>query len=212
MLFTYAGRKRLLDLVLASTLLILALPAMAVVAVAVRASSPGPALFVQARSGQGGRPIHVIKFRTMCVTTRPQAGRETQPDDPRITPVGAWLRHTGLDELPQLVNVLRGDMSLVGPRPLLKWENDACDARQSRRLDVLPGITGLSQVNGRNRIEWAARVEWDLEYVRRASLWLDLKILVRTVGVVLFGQNAYRASPPKPAGQSPAAAVEADLA
>jgi hypothetical protein len=118
-------------------------------------------------------------------------GNETQPCDPRITRVGGWLRATGLDELPQLLNVLRGEMSVVGPRPLLQWEIDRCQPRQRHRLLTEPGLTGLSQVNGRNRIDWDQRIEWDLAYLRSASLRSDLTILCRTVRIVATAADAY---------------------
>jgi lipopolysaccharide/colanic/teichoic acid biosynthesis glycosyltransferase len=127
----------------------------------------------------------------MQVGTRPVVGDETHAGDPQITGIGAFLRRTGLDELPQLINVLKGEMSLVGPRPLLQWENERCDPRQATRLLVKPGLTGLAQVNGRNRIPWAERMEWDALYVEQASLRLDLRIMLKTIGIVLGGRDAY---------------------
>lgn len=187
--------KRALDFVGSLLGLVVLIPIMALIALAIRLGSRGPILFVQERSGRNGKPFRVVKFRTMAPPLGPIADEEANADDPRITAIGGFLRRTGLDELPQLINVLRGEMSLVGPRPLLAWENALCDARQSRRLLVRPGITGLSQVNGRNAIPWTDRIEWDVVYVERPGMILDLKILLLTIPTVLFGRNAYAATP-----------------
>lgn len=183
--------KRLLDLVGAGIGLIFLAPAMLLIALAIRLGSRGPIFFCQERSGRHGKRFRVYKFRTMIPSNAPAINREAAVDDPRITRIGQILRRTGLDELPQLLNVLRGEMSLVGPRPLLAWENELCDARQIRRLEVVPGLTGLSQVRGRNAIPWADRVEWDVRYVESRSMRLDFLILVQTLPTVLFGRNAY---------------------
>ncbi len=183
--------KRTIDVLGAVTGLVLLSPVFALVTAAVKLTSRGPVFFVQTRTGRRGQPFPMLKFRTMTTETRVVVGTETLEDDPRITPIGRWLRKTGLDELPQLINVLRGEMSLVGPRPLLQWENDMCNAREARRLEVKPGITGLSQINGRNAIPWHARVEWDVRYVEQASIRLDLLILLQTIRVVLWRCDAY---------------------
>jgi lipopolysaccharide/colanic/teichoic acid biosynthesis glycosyltransferase len=183
--------KRLFDLSLAGVLLIVLAPMLIGVAAVVRISSGAPVLFFQSRSGLRGRPFRVVKFRTMTTDTVARVGCETRADDPHITKVGRWLRATGIDELPQLFNVLAGQMSIVGPRPLLAWENEQCDARQAKRLLVRPGLTGLAQVNGRNSIPWDERIEWDVRYVERGSFWMDLAICARTIPVALLGQNAY---------------------
>ncbi|HEX8339716.1 MAG TPA: sugar transferase [Tepidisphaeraceae bacterium] len=188
----------MIDLVGAACGLCAAAPLIAVAAVAIKLDSPGPVFYTQLRSGRHGQLFRVIKLRTMRVGTRPVVGAETRADDPRITRVGAFLRRTGLDELPQLICVLRGDMSLVGPRPLLAWENEQCDARQATRLHVRPGLTGLAQVNGRNRIDPADRLEWDARYVETMNLRLDLWIVLRTVTVVLGGRDAYHDPPLAP--------------
>jgi lipopolysaccharide/colanic/teichoic acid biosynthesis glycosyltransferase len=187
--------KRVIDLFVAGSAVAVLLPLIVGVAAAVRMSGPGPVLFVQTRSGLNGRPFRVYKFRTMSPVGTVRAEREVREVDPRITPVGRLLRRTGLDELPQLLNVLRGEMSVVGPRPLVPWENDLCDARERTRLDMKPGMTGLSLVNGRNRIPWHQRVAWDVTYVETASLTLDLQICLRTVMVILTGRDAYLAAP-----------------
>jgi lipopolysaccharide/colanic/teichoic acid biosynthesis glycosyltransferase len=203
--------KRALDIVGSAVGLCLSLPVVAAAAIVIKLDSPGPVFFVQTRSGQHGVGFSLYKLRTMAVGTRPVEGTETEADDPRITRAGAFLRRTGLDELPQLVCVLRGDMSLVGPRPLLQWENDRCDPRQATRLRVRPGLTGLAQVCGRNRIGWAERMELDARYVETMSLRQDLWILLKTLGIVLGGRDAYRdasaapsraeaGTPPRPAG------------
>ncbi len=188
--------KRLTDIVGAVIALLVAFPLMVAIALSIKLTSTGPVLYRQSRTGLRGIPFVILKFRTMTTETVVEAGRETLSTDPRITTVGRWLRCFALDELPQLVNVLVGDMSLVGPRPLLEWENDLCDARQAQRLSVRPGLTGLSQVNGRNSIPWSDRVAWDVKYVEQASLRLDLLILLKTLPVALRGENAYRDQEP----------------
>jgi sugar transferase EpsL len=155
-------------------------------AVAIKLSGPGPIFFRQERSGLAGRPFRVWKFRTM-EDVPPGSG--PFPDAERITPVGRWLRRLSLDELPQLVNVARGEMSMIGPRPTLLYQVERYTPRQRGRLAVRPGVTGLAQVRGRNAIGWAERIEIDLEYVRRQSPWLDLKIMAWTVGAVLRGSG-----------------------
>jgi len=195
--------KRILDLVGASILLILTSPLMLGVAILIRRTSVGPVIFSQNRSGLHGRVFRMYKFRTM-VTNAEQARAELEDrnemtgpvfkvqNDPRVTPVGYWLRRLSLDELPQLWNVVRGEMSLVGPRPLPDYETaNFGDISQRRRMSVRPGLTCLWQVRGRNTItDFKDWVRLDLEYIDRWSLWLDLKILLRTVPVVLFGWGA----------------------
>lgn len=176
--------KRILDLVLTVPALILASPLMACIAVAIKLDSPGPILFRQERLGQNGNVFTMLKFRSMVVG----AGNgmvQNSRRDPRVTRVGAFLRKWSLDELPQLYNVLKGDMSLVGPRPdrVFRWPEYAEFERI--RLRVRPGITGWSQVNGRNMISWEERYKLDAEYVQNWSLRLDLAILIRTMATVL---------------------------
>jgi lipopolysaccharide/colanic/teichoic acid biosynthesis glycosyltransferase len=177
----YAG-KRALDLALLAIAAVPVALVAGVCAVAVRLSGPGPILFRQERIGLDGEPFVPFKFRTMIDGPNPLF-----PDDSRITPVGRILRRTSLDELPQLLNVLRGEMSVVGPRPALRYQVDRYDARQRGRLAVRPGMTGLAQVNGRNALLWAERIEWDLAYIERMSPRLDLRIIARTVAVVGSG-------------------------
>ena len=175
--------KRALDIVVASTLLVVTAPLLALIAVAVRLESGSPVLFRQARSGRGGRPFTLVKFRTMRAAEGDQQG--PAHDAARLTRFGRFLRETSLDELPTLVNVLRGEMSLVGPRPLPVSYLHRYDDVQARRLEVVPGITGWAQVNGRNTLRWDDKLALDVWYVDHASLDLDLRILARTVMMVL---------------------------
>ena len=165
----YRLAKRAFDVTVAATVLVVASPVMAATAVAIRLAMGRPVLFRQERPGLGAQPFTILKFRTM----REGAGSDAQ----RLTRLGRVVRSTSLDELPQLVNVLRGEMSLVGPRPLLPHYLPLYSARQARRHDVLPGITGLAQINGRNELPWAERLELDVQYVERCSLRFDLEIL-----------------------------------
>ncbi|HVS40200.1 MAG TPA: sugar transferase [Gemmataceae bacterium] len=194
--------KRCLDVVGAAAGLAIAAPLLGVIAAAVRLSSPGPVFFRQWRSGRGGKPFKMIKFRSMIpdaeAKRRELASRNEQDgpafkmkNDPRVTTLGRFLRKTSLDELPQLWNVLRGDMSLVGPRPLPLAETAACEAWQRRRLDVTPGLTCIWQVRGRGRVAFADWVRMDMEYIRKHSPWQDLKLLLLTVPAVLLRRGAH---------------------
>mgnify|MGYP002780768541 FL=1 len=185
--------KRLFDLAVALPLAVALTPAMAAIAWWVRRDSPGPAIYRQERIGFAGRPFTMLKFRTMVVgAERIGAGIAVSDGDDRITRAGRALRRLSLDELPQLWNVVRGDMSLVGPRPTVAFQVAAYDARQRGRLRARPGLTGLAQVRGRAGIPWSERIEIDLEYVARQSLRLDLAILARTVVVVLRRRGTYK--------------------
>lgn len=195
--------KRLIDLIAALVLLVLTSPLWLYLAVRIRLDSPGPALFRQIRIGRDGRPYTIFKFRTMVQDAeaifkpapRPDEDLENfvyqSEDDPRITRVGKLLRKTSLDELPQLLNVLNGEMSLVGPRPEVPEIVKLYTPEQWQRLRVLPGITGLAQISGRSELTFGETMAYDLEYVRNWSLGLDLKILWRTVFVVFAGKGAY---------------------
>lgn len=174
--------KRLLDLTIAVPALLVSLPVQAAVAVAVAMRLGRPILFRQIRPGREGRPFQILKFRSMRQTD-PRVG--LVDDESRLTRFGRALRSSSLDELPALWNVVRGDMSLVGPRPLLMQYLDRYTAEQSRRHDVPPGLTGLAQVAGRNALTWEERLSLDVEYVANRSLGLDLKILAATAGLVL---------------------------
>ncbi len=181
--------KRILDLVGASAALVLLAPLLALAAAAIGISGQGPVLFRQQRIGRGGRPFTILKLRTL------------PPGGGPPSPLGRLLRRSSLDELPQLWNVLRGEMSLVGPRPQLACHLPGDPGVRRRRHRCLPGITGLAQVRGRNLLPWARRFEFDLEYVERRSLLLDLWILLLTVPVVLSQAGA--SADPRPAAPDP---------
>ncbi len=205
----YSARQ-LIEAMAALILLVLLLPLMAVIAIAVKLSSPGPVLFRQERLGFRRQPFQIIKFRTMVVNNddsihrdyvRRQFLEEVPPDggepglyklahDPRITRVGAFLRRTSLDELPQLWNVVRGELSFVGPRPVLAWEAELFPQEANRRFDVRPGITGLWQVSGRSRVDFRTALTLDVRYVETKSLRLDLWILLKTIRVVFDRSSA----------------------
>jgi lipopolysaccharide/colanic/teichoic acid biosynthesis glycosyltransferase len=179
--------KRAVDVVGAAILLVVLSPIFAGIAVAVRARMGRPVLFRQVRPGRNGRPFTIVKFRTMT-DGRDNTGAPL-PDAERLTRLGRWLRRTSLDELPELLNVLAGDMSLVGPRPLLLEYLALYSPEQARRHDVRPGITGWSQVNGRNALTWEEKFAYDVWYVDHRSLRLDADILQRTVQQVLSGHG-----------------------
>lgn len=200
---TYENAKRALDIALALCLLIVGLPLWLLIAGLVKLDSPGPVFYSAVVHGRGCRPFRYYKFRTMwagastacheALTAQYVQGihsRCKRPDDPRVTRVGRLLRIWSLDEIPQLVNVLRGDMSLVGPRPPLMYEFRHYDARAKRRLAVRPGITGLQQVTSRGRASFRRLVAIDLLYIRRRSLALDLAILLRTIPAVMSRRGA----------------------
>jgi lipopolysaccharide/colanic/teichoic acid biosynthesis glycosyltransferase len=176
-----AVARRLRDLVGAAVALGLASPALAAAAVAIKLEDRGPVLYRQRRVGQDGREFELLKLRTMVVGAETQgAGWSVNRGDPRITRVGRVLRRLSLDELPQLWNVVRGEMSLIGPRPTLAYQVERYTPRQRRRLEVKPGITGWAQVHGRAALPWNERIELDVWYVEHRSAWVDLKILAKT--------------------------------
>lgn len=176
--------KRAIDVLVASVALVVLSPVLVVIAIAARVRLGSPVLFRQQRSGRDGAAIRVVKFRSMIDA----AGSDGRPlsDAERLTPFGAWLRATSLDELPQLWSVVRGDMSLVGPRPLPSTYDDRYSPGQRRRLDATPGITGWAQVQGRNSIDWPTKLAHDAWYVEHASLRVDLAIIGRTVRAVVM--------------------------
>ena len=184
--------KHSLDRVLALFLLCLFSPVLLLLAVAIVTESGRPVIFVQTRVGRKGRLFPMYKFRTMIQGAAHKGlGTTVAAADDRITRVGAFLRAWSLDELPQLVNVLRGAMSLVGPRPTLEYQVAEYTPFQRRRLEMKPGLTGWAQVNGRNSLPWAKRIELDVWYVDHFSLWLDARILVRTIGVFVRREGLY---------------------
>lgn len=171
--------KRVFDIVVSGLMLVVLAPLLLVVAGLVRWHLGSPVLFRQTRPGLNGRPFRLIKFRTMIEART--AAHKSLPDEERLTPFGVWLRSTSLDELPELWNVLIGDMSLVGPRPLLMDYLELYTPAQARRHDVRPGITGWAQVNGRNSISWNEKFALDLWYIDNRGFWLDIRILLLTV-------------------------------
>jgi sugar transferase EpsL len=177
--------KRAFDLVLSAAGLLVTFPLHLAIAIAIRLTMGRPVLFRQTRPGLGGRPFTLVKFRTM---SEPQDGKDAT-DGARLTRLGAFLRRTSLDEIPELWNVLRGDMSLVGPRPLLDRYLDRYSSQQARRHEVKPGVTGLAQVNGRNAISWEEKLDLDVWYVDHQSLILDLKILAKTAWQVFAARG-----------------------
>jgi len=174
--------KRLFDLLLVVPGLIVAAPLLIVLALVVRWNVGAPVLFRQIRPGLKGEPFRIIKFRSM----RNAAGDDGKPlpDEQRLTAIGRFLRASSLDELPELFNVLKGEMSLVGPRPLLMQYLERYSKEQARRMDLLPGITGHAQVSGRNAVTWDEKFRLDVWYVDHCTLWLDVRILLRTIGTV----------------------------
>ncbi|MGN6189309.1 MAG: sugar transferase [Conexibacter sp.] len=185
--------KRALDLLLGGLGALLTAPLVALAALAIRVESPGHPIYRQRRVGRDGRPFEIYKLRTMVRGAELiGAGLAIQEGDDRITRVGAFLRRTSLDELPNLWNVVRGEMAIVGPRPTIQVQVDQYSERQRGRLKVKPGITGWAQVNGRASLPWSERIELDLWYVEHCSLALDLKILARTVKMVFSGDGLYK--------------------
>ena len=185
--------RRLIDIAVAASALVLTSPLLAAAVLAIRLESRGGAIYRQRRAGKDGVAFDVFKLRTMVDgAEHVGAGLAVNAGDSRITRVGALLRRTSLDELPNLFNVLRGDMSLIGPRPTLPVQVAQYSARQRRRLAVKPGITGWAQVNGRASLPWPERIELDLYYIEHRSLALDLKILARTPAMVLGGGGLYK--------------------
>jgi lipopolysaccharide/colanic/teichoic acid biosynthesis glycosyltransferase len=198
--------KRALDIAITAVALVLLSPAWIVIAILVKATSPGPALFTRTVVGQYGLRFKYYKFRTMrasddahhlewlrefVVNDKPYVGKDFKiRNDPRVTPVGKVLRRTSLDEVPQLINVLRGEMSVVGPRPPIEYEYELYDDLARRRLAVKPGITGLYQVTARSAVPFSEMLRLDLEYIEKRSVWLDLRIMLITPAVMITGRGA----------------------
>lgn len=185
---SWTRTKYVLDRIVAVVLLVLLAPLLIAIAIAIRCEGTGPVIYRQTRPGLRGEPFEIVKFRSM----RPDPELErrgTDGDHLRITRLGRILRAASLDELPNLINVARGEMSIIGPRPLLMSYLELYDAHQARRHDVRPGMTGLAQVNGRNDSDWATRFDLDVEYVDRCSFLLDVQILVATLRTVVTGRG-----------------------
>ncbi len=183
---------RALDLVIAGAAALLGAPVLVAIAIAIRLESRGPIILRQTRVGLDGQDFELLKFRTMVPDAHLLGtGWLIAEKDPRITRVGRFLRRWSLDELPQVLNVLRGDMSIVGPRPTLRYQVDQYTPFQRRRLEVRPGITGWAQVLGRNRLTWPQRIELDVWYVDNRSIWLDLRLLFRTLPMLAKPTGVY---------------------
>jgi lipopolysaccharide/colanic/teichoic acid biosynthesis glycosyltransferase len=185
--------RRIFDVTVSALALLILSPVLAVAIVAIRLESPGHPIYRQRRIGRGGEPFDMIKLRTMVSGAEQMgAGLAVDDGDSRITRSGRFLRRTSLDEVPNLVNVLRGEMSIIGPRPTVPVQVNQYTDRQRGRLAVRPGITGWAQVNGRASLPWPERIELDLEYVRRRSIALDLRILWLTVRMLVTGHGLYK--------------------
>ena len=184
--------NRALDLAVAGLLIVLTAPLLGLAALAIKLESRGPVIYRQRRIGKDGRPFELLKLRTMVPGAESMgAGIYVLEGDPRITRTGRLLRRFSLDELPNLVNVLRGDLAIVGPRPTVQEQVDGYTVRQRRRLEVKPGITGWAQINGRTSLPWPERIELDVWYVEHRSLRLDLRILARTARLLATGHGLY---------------------
>lgn len=183
--------KRLFDIIVSLPTVVVLLPVFVVIAIAIRLTSKGPAVFTQERAGKNGKAFIFYKFRTMKTDADPFGASPKSVDDHRLTKIGKLLREYSLDELPQLFNILKGDMSLVGPRPLYMQQMAEWDDRQQKRLFVKPGLTGLAQISGRGELTREEKLELDARYAETASLWLDLKIILATITQVLGRKNIY---------------------
>lgn len=198
----YKGIKRLSDITLSGIALVILSPVFLVTAIAIKLEDGGPVFFVQPRAGRELKPFKMYKFRSMYVNAdaklkellkdNEQTGHAFKiKNDPRITKVGKFIRKTSIDELPQLLNIIKGDMSIVGPRPILTWQMEECNEYEQQRLIVRPGLTCYWQIGGRANIEWDEWVELDLDYIEDMSLWTDVKMVVRTIPAVFDSEGAY---------------------
>lgn len=184
--------KRLFDFLLSLILHIVLSPLFLIIAILIKLDSEGEVFFKQERAGLNGKPFMIYKFRTMVKNAEKIGdGYYTGENDPRITRIGRFLRKTSLDELPQLINILKGEMSIIGPRPTLMYQVEKYDDFQRKRLLMKPGVTGLAQVYGRNSLSWPERIKYDVYYVENWNLWMDIKIFFKTFLVVLKGEGVY---------------------
>ncbi|MFQ6036454.1 MAG: sugar transferase [Sedimentisphaerales bacterium] len=183
--------KRIIDIFVSLVLVVILLPVFAIIFVAIKLTSKDPAIFKQVRAGKNGQPFVFYKFRTMKLNVDPFGPSPKSSDDPRLTKIGKFLREYSLDELPQLFNVLKGDMSIIGPRPLYVSQMAEWDQRQKKRLLVKPGLTGLAQISGRGQLTREEKLELDVKYVESASFLTDIKIAIATIGHVLGRKGIY---------------------
>lgn len=188
--------KRAFDILASILGLIVLLPLFLLVSLLILLFMPGPVFFLQDRVGKDRVDFKILKFRSMKVDRRAEASMDFGKDAQRLTLLGRILRRTKIDELPQLLNVLIGNMSLIGPRPTIRQQVEKYTEWQMKRLQLKPGMTGLAQVNGNASISWEERIEYDVEYVENFSLWLDMKILLKTVAIVLLGEEKFRRTRP----------------
>ncbi|WCM14582.1 sugar transferase [Priestia filamentosa] len=189
---TYLKFKRCLDFLFSLIGLIVLSPILILTAILIKLESKGPVIFKQERLGKNGENFKIYKFRSMCVGAEKAGGVYSAKGDSRVTKVGRFIRATSIDELPQFINILKGDMSIIGPRPTLTyhpWPIDKYTSEQRRRFEVRPGVTGLAQINGRKDIQWDKRIEYDVQYVDNISINLDLKIFMKTIAKVLTMQD-----------------------
>jgi len=187
----YSFFKRCLDIFISLAGLIIFLPVFLIVCIIIKLGSKGPAIFKQTRAGKNGEPFTLYKFRTMRAGVEPFGSSPKSGKDPRLTSFGKFLREYSLDELPQLINVLKGDMSIVGPRPLYMAQMAEWNTRQKKRILVKPGLTGLAQVSGRGQLTREQKLELDVEYVETAKFWTDVKIIFNTFGQVFGRKSIY---------------------
>ena len=198
----YLSVKRVMDVALSAAALILLLPVFLVTAAAIKCEDRGPVFFVQQRAGKDRKPFYMYKLRSMYVNAdgklkemmkdNEQTGHAFKiKNDPRITRTGKWIRRFSIDELPQLINIIKGDMSIVGPRPILTFQMEECSQYERQRLVVQPGLTCYWQIGGRADVTWEEWVELDLDYIEDMSLWTDIKMIVKTIPAVLSGDGAY---------------------
>lgn len=187
--------KRMFDFVFSVIFLLVLMPLMVVTGGIIKLTMPGPLFFRQRRVGMHHKVFDIYKFRSMKVDVSAEQNFDFDKDAERLTGFGNLIRRLKIDELPQLLNVLKGDMSIVGPRPSIEQYVEEYDDFQSQRLEVRPGMTGLAQVNGNTHLTWEERIEYDVAYVKHYSLWLDVKIILKTVLIVLFGEGSFKRNP-----------------
>lgn len=184
--------KRLVDLLGSVIGLIIISPILLITIILLEIFMPGPVFFCQQRVGKNGKTFNILKFRSMKVDKEAEYNHDFTKDEERKTPFGNLIRRLKIDELPQLINVFRGDMSLVGPRPTVKEQTDLYNDYQRQRLNMRPGMTGLAQVNGNISLTWDERIDYDIEYIQKFTLLLDIKILLKTVAIVIFGEDKFK--------------------